>query len=336
MSAVRLKDVSEETGFSLSTVSLVLNNRSEASIPEDTRKKVKDAATKLGYVRRSRSSSSRTLVIAIFEDLRDCFENPYFGEIYRGVQEALKENGYHSIIQHLGRGSALREVEIAKSIKAEGILVLGAPPASFRDSLRKFQVPVVFVNATVDHAWDSVIPDFEHGFRIALQILKDHGHRRILCVKSAYTDEKLPYLSDHLIRAIRTSGVSEGDIIYVRSKGNSSEDGYSALLAFLKANPSVEFTAAFSGFSKPFGMIRALEEQKREVPGDVSVIAIGGDPHVSESRLPISTVLYPLRQVGKEGVHRLIARARGTLDSPATVVLPVRYEDRGTVGKARM
>lgn len=333
MPAARLKDVSDITGLSLSTVSLVLNNNLDTSIPENTRNRVEAAAAKLGYVRRTRRSSSRTLVIATFEDLGDSFENPYFGEIYRGVEEEIKRQGFHSIIQPLRTGVDVHGIEIVRRVKAEGILVLGPPPVSFGESLEKFGVPVVFVNATVGQQWDSVVPDFESGFCLALQCLRDHGHRRIVCVKSAYNDEKLPYLSDHLSRAIRNTGFREEDILFVKSSGNTSEDGYVALKRFLRENPDEHFTAAFSGFSKPFGMIRALTEHKLSVPKDVSVIAIGGDSRLGRSDSPISTVLYPLREVGQEGVHRLIARARGSLRQPASVVLPVRFEDRGTVAE---
>ena len=335
MSTTTLKDVSEKTGLSLSTVSMVLNNRRDISIPDSTRAKVKNAARDLGYVPKVRSKLSKTLVIATFEDLRTCFENPYFAEIYRGIEETMEERGFHAIIKHLQRKEALQDSDIFTKGKADGVLVLGSPPETFIQGLSKLKLPVVFVNTTVDPCWDSVIPNYEAAFEIALKVLKDHHHRRILCVKSPYPDEKSPFVSSHLNRAIQNSGFSEENIIMVKSEGDSSEAGYEAVKQYLAQNPKADFTAAFSGFSKPFGIMQALAEAGLSVPEDVSLIAIGGDPYVPKSESKISTVLYPLRQAGQEGVHRLIARAEGTASQPAMIILPVQYEDRGTVTDAR-
>ncbi|MBC2595903.1 LacI family DNA-binding transcriptional regulator [Ruficoccus amylovorans] len=330
----KLKDISAKTGLSLATVSMVLNNRQDISIPDSTRAKVKSAAEALGYRSKARIRLSKTLIVATFEDLQSCFENPYFSEIYRGIEEAMEERGFHAIIKRLHDKNSLHGTDIFTRGKADGILVLGPPPPSLLKELEKVNLPVVIVNGTVDPSWDSVIPNYEATFEMTLNILKEKGHRKILCVKSAYSDELSPFESSHLNRAIMHAGLSAENVIIVRSDGDSADDGYEAVKRYLAENPAASFTAVFSGFSKPFGIMRALQEANLSIPGDVSLIAIGVDSHLPTSETQISTVLYPLKRVGEEGVLRLILKAEGFTTGPAIVVLPVQYEDRGTVAKA--
>ncbi|MBC2601745.1 LacI family DNA-binding transcriptional regulator [Puniceicoccus vermicola] len=335
MSAPKLKDISSKTGFSLSTVSMVLNNRQDISIPETTRDKVKQAASKLGYKPKTRTRLSKTIIVATFQDLRSCFENPYFSEIYRGIEETMEARGFHAIIKRLHNKDCLQDSDIFTRGKADGVLVLGPPPSQFLSELKKLKMPVVIVNGTVDSSWDSVIPNYEAAFGLTLDILKKLNHSKILCVKSSYSDEQSPFVSSHLNRAILYSGLSEKNIIMVKSEGDSSEEGYAAVKKYLSENPGEKFTAAFSGFSKPFGVMRALTEAGYSVPEDISLIAIGIDPCLPESEAKISTILYPLHQVGQEGVLRLIQKAEGHSTSPGMLVLPVQYEDRGTVSEAK-
>ncbi len=335
MSTPKLKDISKKTGFSLSTVSMVLNNRQDISIPDSTRTKVKNAAEELGYKPKPRTRLSKTIIVATFEDLRSCFENPYFSEIYRGIEETMEERGFHAIIKRLHNKDSLQESDIFTRNKADGVLVLGPPPHQLLAELKRLKMPVVIVNGTVDPNWDSVIPNYEAGFEVALNILKEKNHRKILCVKSAYSDEQSPFVSSHLNRAMLHTGMTEKNIIMVKSEGDSSEEGYEAVKKYLAENPGTKFTAAFSGYSKPFGVMRALTEANLSIPEDISLIAIGVDPYLPESEARISTILYPLRQVGQEGVLRLIQKAEGHSTGPAMVVLPVQYEDRGTVSEAK-
>src|SRR5205823_11401141 len=86
-SVVTIRDVAKASGFSSTTVSIVLNNAPLARyIPPVTKKKIETAAKKLGYrpnlfARSLRSKRSHTVGVMVF-DMTD----PYCTLILRGIE----------------------------------------------------------------------------------------------------------------------------------------------------------------------------------------------------------------------------------------------------------
>src|SRR5438045_2386689 len=98
---VTIRDVAKESGFSSTTVSIVLNNAPLARyIPSATKKKIEKAANKLGYrpnlfARSLRSKRSHTVGVMVF-DMTD----PYCMLILRGIENSLYKSSYLAILRH--------------------------------------------------------------------------------------------------------------------------------------------------------------------------------------------------------------------------------------------
>ncbi len=92
---VTMRDVAQASGFSPATVSIVLNNAPLARyIAPATKKRIEDAAKKLGYrpnamARFLRSKRSQTVGVMIF-DITDPFCTP----VLRGIENALYQSSY--------------------------------------------------------------------------------------------------------------------------------------------------------------------------------------------------------------------------------------------------
>lgn len=91
MSHITLDDVAKVSGFSKSTVSRVLRN--EANVNPHTKKKIEEAAQKLGYtpnaVARSLRSRKTTTIGVIIADI--C--NPFFSSVVRGIEDTARKKG---------------------------------------------------------------------------------------------------------------------------------------------------------------------------------------------------------------------------------------------------
>src|SRR5438093_11734593 len=89
-SMVTIREVAKESGFSSTTVSIVLNNAPLARyIPDATKNRIRRAAHKLGYrpnvfARTLRNQRTRTVGVMVF-DMTD----PYCTPILRGIECAL-------------------------------------------------------------------------------------------------------------------------------------------------------------------------------------------------------------------------------------------------------
>src|SRR5512135_787341 len=183
---VTIRDVAKASGFSSTTVSIVLNNAPLARyIPPTTKKKIEVAAKKLGYrpnlfARSLRSKRSNTVGVMVF-DMTD----PYCTLILRGIENSLYQASYLPILTdvHNERSRFERYLEMLLDRRIEGLVVLAN--WSFVDinvlaDLEKNNIPTATVGRQLksDHI-SSVIVDNADGAHAALEHLHELGHRKI-------------------------------------------------------------------------------------------------------------------------------------------------------------
>src|SRR5215813_9753869 len=124
---VTIRDVAKTSGFSASTVSIVLNNAPLARyIPPQTKARIQRAAKNLGYhpnvfAKSLRSKRNHTVGVMVF-DITD----PYCTPILRGIENALYQASYLPILAdaHNERGRFERYLEMLLERRIEGLIVL--------------------------------------------------------------------------------------------------------------------------------------------------------------------------------------------------------------------
>src|SRR5271155_5156951 len=124
---VTIRDVAKESGFSSTTVSIVLNNAPLARyIPTVTKKRIERAAVKLGYrpnqfARSLRSKRSHTVGVMVF-DMTD----PFCTLVLRGIENTLYQSSYLPILTdvHNERARFERYLELLLDRRIEGLVVL--------------------------------------------------------------------------------------------------------------------------------------------------------------------------------------------------------------------
>ena len=114
-----LKDVAAAAGVSVTTVSLVLNNR-PARVSEEKRKAIADAAKKLNYVpnqsARSLVTKQSQLVALIVPDI----ENLFFAALAKCVEDECAAQGYSLIVANSDDSHAA-EHELLQRLPARGV-----------------------------------------------------------------------------------------------------------------------------------------------------------------------------------------------------------------------
>ena len=187
---VTIKDVAEKAGLSVSTVSLVLNNKPHR-ISEETRQRVLEVARQMNY-RPNRLAvgliKNRTNTIGL---LIPDITNMFFAEIAKGAEMGCQEQGYSMILCNTNDNPQkdIDYVNVLLERGVDGIIFVMAVNSSNNKArecyelLRQFEKPVVLVDRVVEELeLPSVATDNELGGYLATRHLLELGHTRIGCI----------------------------------------------------------------------------------------------------------------------------------------------------------
>jgi len=306
---VTIREVAKESGFSSTTVSIVLNNAPLARyIPDVTKKRIERAAKKLGYrpnlfARTLRNRRTHTVGVMVF-DMTDPFCIP----ILRGIESALYEASFLPILTdvHNERSRFERYLEMLLDRRVEALIVIANwlfVDIEVLGDVEKSNIPSAMIGHELHTgSVSSVIVDNELGGQAAIQYLHSLGHRNIAFIRGPkrITDTAPRWKG---VRAFAKAHNLEIDSDLVVDLPESS-DPLSSFDAGLQLTDELlhrkrPFTAlmAFDDMSA-FGAIRALHRAGVKVPEQCSVI---GFDDIAQSRLltpALTTLRQPMAEMG--------------------------------------
>lgn len=177
-----MKEIASRTGVSVSTVSLVLNNRDEGRVKPEIARRVRATAHALGYKSNPLARSLRTGKTRILGFVsEEVATTPYAGGIILGAQDAASSLGYMLLTVNTdGTSNEADEIATLKRYGVDGFMYakMSNRYVDVPDSLRDW--PLVLVDATDrEGRFASIEPD---EFRIAYDATKrliDAGCERI-------------------------------------------------------------------------------------------------------------------------------------------------------------
>jgi LacI family transcriptional regulator len=323
---VTIKDVAKESGFSSTTVSIVLNNAPLARyIPPATKSRIERAAKKLGYrpnlfARSLRSNRSHTVGVMVF-DMTD----PYCTLILRGIENSLYQESYLPMLTDVQneRSRFERYLEMLLGRRVEGLIVLANwlfTDINLLADLQKNSIPSVLIGRELDtHTVSSVIVDNEAGGRAALEHLYNLGHREIAFIRGPKP------LSDSAprwkgVKAFASSKEMEinpklvVDLPESRDPLSGFENSARLILDLVKRKRHFSAVLAFDDMSA-LGAIRALAKAGLRVPDQVSVIGFDDISPASLCTPALTTVRQPMEPMGSMAVHILLDAIDAAQDS---------------------
>ena len=321
-SAPTMKDVAREAGVALGTVSKVFN---DIPVGEDYRKRVEEAARRLGYQVNSYArglKTNRTCSVALI--LPD-ITHPFFSALAQGVCSALAARGYRTILSITAYDPEAEQkcIQMVQQNKVDGIIGLTYNPELDIDP----RLPYVSIDRYFSPSVPCVSSDNFGGGQLAAGKLLELGCTRPLFLRIG---SKVPGESDKrgdgFESACRQRGIS------CTSLRLCDEEGYAPFQDFL-ASHIEEGRLAFDGI---FCVTDALAVHIRamlcelglRVPEDVQLIGFDGIRRFAEDGFICSTIIQPIERIAETGVELLLREDRSNL--PSLVCLPVSYAPGGT------
>jgi LacI family transcriptional regulator len=324
-STVTIRDVAKESGFSSTTVSIVLNNAPLARyIPATTKKRIERAAKKLGYrpnlfARSLRSKRSHTVGVMVFDII-----DPYCTPFLRGIENSLYQSNFLPILTdaHNERSRFERYLEMLLDRRVEGLILLANwlfLDINLLGDLEKSSVPTAIISCELKtDAISSVIVDNEIGAHLALEHLYSLGHRKIAFIRGPKA------LADSAPRwkGIRNFAKESGlaidsrlvvDLPESRDPLSSFESGYKLTEDLLKQKRPFTAILAFDDLTA-FGTIRALTKAGIRVPEQCSVVGFDDVATCAIYTPPLTTVRQPMESMGATAVSIVVDGINAALE----------------------
>jgi len=314
---ITIRDVAKESGFSSTTVSIVLNNAPLARyIPAVTKKRIEQAAKKLGYrpnlfARSLRSKRSHTVGVMVF-DMTD----PYCTLVLRGIENTLYQSSYLPILTdvHNERSRFERYLEMLLDRRVEALIVLANwlfVDIDVLADLEKSSIPTAMIGRELrTDSVSSVMVDNELGAHAALEHLYSLGHRKIAFIRGPKTlADSAPRWKG--IRSFAKSSVLEMDPRLIvdlpesRDPISSFEAGYKLTEDLLRQKRPFTALVAFDDMTA-FGAIRALSKGGLRVPEHCSVIGFDDIAASSLYTPSLTTVRQPMEVMGTMAVSIIV------------------------------
>ena len=330
---VSMADVAAAAGVSGQTVSRVANGR--ANVDPETRKRVLDAMTALGYrpnsaARALRSGRFRSIGVIMFS--LSSYGNTRTLDALASMAAA---SGYsitlitvQSASQSDVSGAFLRLREHA----VDGIVILIETHRLGENELSlPTGLPVVVVDSSADYPYAVVDNDQAQGARLATEHLLDLGHETVWHVSGPLESFAAERRRNAWHAALEDRGCHVPEV----QIGDWTADSGHRIGAALAEDPSV--TAVFAANDQmALGVIRALHEAGRDVPGEVSVVGFDDMPEARNFWPPLTTVSQRFERVGEEAMSALIADIEGTGGEHARTLVPTSLVVRASSGPRRV
>jgi LacI family transcriptional regulator len=328
---VTMRDVAQQAGVSITTVSHVLNNTRPVS--EDLRLRVESAMTRLGYVPNRTARSLRTqrsyTIAAIIPDI--C--NPFYPAFARGIQDSAEAKGYNLVLFN-SDGDPAKEAACLRA--AQHSHVDGIVGVFFHLRVRDLaplleaHLPIVrFLPArssTGDLPLDSLYLDNPAAAHSVVDFLVQRGHRHIaiLTGDAGPGDARLQGFQQGMAAHRLAS-----DAI-IESRDFSETGGLAAVATLLTMQPRP--TAVFAANDLlAIGLMQGVQAAGLRIPEDLAIVGFDDIPAARYVSPALTTVAQFQEHIGQRAAAMLLEHLQSKSPLPGRCVeLPYRVQVRSS------
>jgi DNA-binding LacI/PurR family transcriptional regulator len=308
-----MHDVARRSGVSVGTVSNVLHGT--APVSEATRRRVLLAIDELGYrqnevARSLKRRATRTLGVVIPDAL-----NPFHATIALQVERRAHRDGFAVLVAETEHDPATESDQVRALVgrRVDGVIFPAVTAGSTIPSeLLDRGIPVVVVSFEAsDPRLGTISVDEYAAMEGVVAHLTGLGHERIAFAHSGAHEEFVDTRPDALAAALRRRGLAPAAV----------DDGATAVCC---TNDVIAID-----------LMHRLESDGVAVPGRVSVVGFDDIPLAAHSRIDLTTVRQPAREMGRQAAEMLLSAIAAGEHASRSVVMPTQLVVRGSTGPVR-
>jgi LacI family transcriptional regulator len=299
--AVTMKDIAQDLGVSVVTVSKVLRNHSDISA--ETRKRVLKRMNELNYqpnpAARTLVSGRTNLIGLIVPDL----VHPFFAQVAKGISAKLRSADYSLIISSSEDNPTMEGREINQMLARRVDALILASAQSSADSLRKIEdsgIPCVLLDRQIKGLKASFvgIDDVMAGTMATTHLL-DIGCKVVAHIAGSNVSTSLDRQAGYSATLAGRGLTLPSEYIVRRGHGDDSGDeaGFVAMKQLLSLNPRPDGVFCCND-PIAMGAMRAILEAGLRIPGDVAVVGCGNVHYADFLRVPLTSVDQDSKSLG--------------------------------------
>jgi len=334
MKKVTMSDIAKRTGFSIKTVSRVINHSKE--VKPATRKKILNAIEETNFsvnlIAKALKNQQTKTIILFIDKHGGSYWNAWHSLIIMKIITDFKSWGYKVI---LSPSSALGVIDdetdgfiLLKSGIADGAVLFDNLMGDIRIKyLRENNIPFVILGKDFDYH-DTCYVDLDnfHVGEIGAQHLIEQGFHNI----SFFLGNEEFYVNKSRVNGFKKICETHDIIYHIEYAVNSLQDACESTKNHLQNHHSDAFFV--SGDEKITAVYKALKEAGKTIPDDVGVLGIDNLPQSQYLDPSLSSIDQNVDQFAKTVVDTLLETmqadkriSKGVLIKPA---LEVRYSTK--------
>lgn len=290
---VRMKDIAQELGLSVVTISKVLRNHPD--IAEDTRERVLKRIKELDYrpntMARSLVTGRSYLVGLVVPDLL----HPFFAELAKALSAAIGQRGYSIIISSSEEDPELEAREIDQLMgRRLDALVVASCGSDLQPFLRldRHGLPYILIDRELPGLSANFVGiNDEAAGQLATNHLLEQGCKTIGHIRGRENSTGIRRFEGYR-RALQRRGIPYSEsLVIARSRVdiNSEEMGAEAMRLLLKRGPIPDGVFAYND-PLAIGAMEAILEAGLRIPEDIAVIGCGNLHYDRLLRIPLSSI----------------------------------------------
>ena len=303
MKNATLKQIADQLGISITTVSKAIKNYPDVS--PVTKKRVVDLATSLNYTPNSFAVNLRTKESKTIGVIIPTVDYHFFSKVFQGVLEEAEKRNYLVIILRSNEKLELekKQLELLLSKRVDGIIIsLSNETGEFEHlkSILAQKIPLVLFDkiAKLVNCSKVTINDRKAAYD-ATTFLINKGRKRIAHFRGSYMpqnsiDRFLGYkkaLEDHNI-------TYDSSLVYVCDNNTDLEDGYNNAIKAIAEHPDLDGIFTVTDMVA-VGVLKYLNEVGIPMPKQIAIVGFCNS-FVTEVTTPkLSTVDQPGFEIGR-------------------------------------
>lgn len=317
-----IKDVANEAGVSISTVSRILNFDETLSVGEDTRRRVLEVAEKLQYKKRNKRvhKSENQIAIVQWHTDKEELSDLYYLQIQYGIENRAANLG--TAVERV----TYESIDKQRIKKFDGIIAVGKFDNTEVTQLKSYGLPVVCIGENyLPYNLDCIRSDFESPVRKIIDRFIQNGIDDIGMIageeltvteKQGVRDPRVTTFNQYL----KSKELYNDKFIYQGPFG--PESGFNLMnQAIEKLGEKLPHGFMIGSDAMAVGVLRALQQHHIDVPGRVSLISFNDVAIAKYTSPALTTVHVHTELMGERALELLLERIKNPKKIPELIII---------------